>query len=221
MTYVATCGGVTRSGELEASDDGVVAMLFSMDNNLACGSAGENDSLQLGPITDGGWHWITDETNSAVGSLVSLDVLDNETTEITSAGPGVTMTAGKGAVLLKETASGRVGILSTILAVPEMDPVPVNTCGHTGTARKTTNCMLGDGGTVIAALGPNGGSITRPGAPGTSATVTFSLWGNGSGHYTTDAAGMANLGHAGGTALSVPSTARVAASVRPRAPRWS
>ena len=45
-----------------------------------------------------------------------MDILDNEPTMITETS-SVTMTDGKGAKLLKETATGRVGILPTILPV--------------------------------------------------------------------------------------------------------
>ena len=74
--------------------------------------------------------------------------------------------------------------------------------------------MLGDGKATISAHGPvdaytgkrseipNGGVVTRPAAAGSSVTVTFDLWGNGSGHFTAAADGNARLGHSGGTALS-------------------
>ena len=132
VTYVSSCGGVTRSGELTPNDDGVVMTLLSMDNNLACHSAAVDDdgvtknSLQIGPIEDGGWYWITDDMNSAVGNLVAMDVLDNDATDITSAGDGVTMMKGNGAVYLKETATGRVGILPNILPEP---PSELPLCG--------------------------------------------------------------------------------------------
>ena len=203
VTYVASCNGVTRSGELMPNDDGVVAMLLAGD--LAC--HGDDDaSFELGPINDGGWYWITMESNSAVGGLVSNDILDNDTVDIADAGAGVTMVAGAGAVLLTETATGRTGLLPNILPVPPADPVTV--CGHTGgdtPARRTTNCMLGDGKAVIRALGPAGtysgerdqipnmGMVTRP-ASG-SVEISFDLWGNGTGHYTSATDGDATLGH--------------------------
>ena len=120
VTWVATCGGVTTSGALEPDDDGKVTALFTMANGLACDS--DKGSFELGPVTDGGWFWITDMMNSAVGNLVSKDILDNDPTMITSAGDGVTMMEGSGAVFLKETATGRVGILPNILPEPPMDP---------------------------------------------------------------------------------------------------
>ena len=215
VTFVATCEGVTRSGELMPNDDGVVSMLLAGD--YACSGDDEDNAFQIGPIMDGGWYWITMEDNSAVGGLVAMDILDNATTEPTGAGDGVMMTDGKGATLLKETATGRVGILPTILPVPEMEPAPVNVCDYTtsGTThtRETSSCMLGNGGTMLNAQGPvdtftgnrapipNGGMVTRPLAAGSTVTVTFDLWGNGTGHYTTAAAGDARLGHKGGTPL--------------------
>ena len=202
VTYVATCEGVTRSGELTANADGVVSTLLTMDNGLACSGDDEDNMFQLGPIMDGGWYWITDDSNSAVGNLVSDDVLDNETTDITSAGDGVTMTEGMGAVYLKETSSGRVGILPNILPEMMMDPPEATKCGFKGSATAASpaspvqsECMLGDGGTILLMTSTNAitgatvrvmdkGPVTRPGGTG-SVTITADLWGNGSGHYVT------------------------------------
>ena len=232
VTYVATCEGVTRSGELPANADGVVATLITMENGLACHGDDEDNELQLGPIMDGGWFWITDDMNSAVGNLVSQDILENDTTDLTSAGTGVTMTEGKGAVYLKETNTGRVGILPNILPMPEMDPVAVNTCSFTGTgataAAETSNCMLGNGGSTLQVQGPTNvftgkrsdlganATVTRP-ASGAGVTVQADLWGNGTGHFTAgtvDNAGAtpANLGHAGGTRLAATIQAALAST---------
>ena len=89
-------------------------MLFTGD--YACDA--DEGSFDIGPITDGGWYWINDEDNSAIGNLVAKDTLDNAATELTGAGDGVTMMAGNGAVFVKETATGRVGILPNILPNP-------------------------------------------------------------------------------------------------------
>ena len=135
------------------------------------------------------------------------------------------MTMGKGAVYLKELSTGRVGILPTILPVPDVDPGPVNVCDYTGAGttaspyrRETSNCMMGDGKAMLRVLGteglytgernaiPPGGEVLRPLAAGASVELTFDLRGNGSGHFTTAADGDARLGHAGGTPLSATFT---------------
>ena len=218
VTWVATCSGVTRTGELPANDDGVVSALWTGD--LAC-MAEKGGSFELGPVMDGGWFWVTDAMNSAVGGLVSKDVLENDAAYITSAGDSVTMTDGKGAVYLKHTASGRVGILPNILPEPPMAALRkcgANDKGSTGTSatavanaadarytRLTSECALGDGGSMLLATWQNTftgstsrimdkGTIVRPG--GTSpVVVTVDLWGNDSGHFTTDPAGHALLGN--------------------------
>ena len=226
VTWVTTCSGVTRSGELTADDDGMVAALFSMDNGLACMATGKDmGSFQIGPVKDGGWFWITDDMNSAVGALVGKDIQDNDTVEITSAGAGVTMSAGTGAVYLKETATGRVGILPTIVAEPPT--APPTKCGYTGSFSGTspgkpvqTSCMLGDGKTMMVATSTNAitggsvtimdkGTVTRPGGDG-QAQIVIDLWGNGSGHYVATHATAGNgisagRGHAG---LAASATAR-------------
>lgn len=205
VSWVATCGGVTRHGELKANDDGVVATLWTGD--LACMDK-DGGSFEIGPVMDGGWFWITDETNSAVGGLVSSDVLKNKPVGITSAGDGVKMMPGKGAVYLKETATGRVGILPNILPEPPMKAA--TKCGFSGsfTGAKPgvpvdSGCMLGDGKTQVLATTTDGFSgntrrimdkamITRPKGTG-SIKVLADLWGNGSGHYVaTHAAANAN-----------------------------
>ena len=200
VTYVATCEGVTRSGELMANADGVVSTLLTMDNGLACHGSDEDNEFQLGPIMDGGWYWITDDMNSAVGNLVSDDVLENDTTDITSAGDGVTMTMGMGAVYLKETSSGRVGILPNILPEMAMEATPPTPCGFAGGGTATnpftllaSGCAMGDGGTIVLANYANaftggttrvmdGDSVVRPATAGSTTTITIDLWGNDSGN---------------------------------------
>ncbi len=197
VTWTATCGGVTHHGELAPNREGVVMMQF-MDSGLVCNE--EESRLQIGPVKDGGWYWLTDVTNSAAGPLVSQDVLGNATTEMTNAGPGVTTREGRGAVLLKETASGRLGLLPNILPEPAM--AALRKCGYdkSGTTytRRKSSCTLGDGGTMILATSmnaitgqmvriPNGAAFTRPAGSGT-AKIMIDLWMNGSGHYTTAAA---------------------------------
>ena len=197
VVFVATCGGVTTSGKLMPNDDGMVATLFDDDNGLACHSAHEGNRMQLGPVMDGGWFWINDEMSSAVGNLVNHKIMDNEMTEIADAGDGVTSMMGKGAVFLKETKSGRVGILPTILPV-EPPPATVmcgprlNGAGTAYTWQQTSKCMLGGGGTKIRLRGPaaynsrgtiTNGMVTRP-SSGTI-TVNADLWVDESGSYST------------------------------------
>ena len=174
---------------------------------------GDDDgSFEIGPIMDGGWYWITDEDNSAVGGLVDKNVLDNANDVMpTDAGDGVTVTAGSGAVLLKETASGRVGILPTILPVMDMDAPTVTVCGFVDNGRatprftrRTSNCAMGDGGNIILATTTDGftgatvrlmdeGTLYRPAGDAVT-NVTIDAWGNHSGFFTTDPAVSAMLG---------------------------
>ncbi|MCY3966700.1 MAG: hypothetical protein OXG83_16900 [Acidobacteria bacterium] len=222
VTFVASCNSVTTTGEANIHGD-TASQLFNHANGAACDQ--EGGSLEIAGLEDGGWYWITDETNSAVGPLLRADVLDNETTPLTSAGDGVTMSEGRGAVFLKELNTGRVGILPNILPVPDVDPEPVNVCDYTGAGttaspyrRETSNCVMGDGKPVLRVLGPQGlytgersaippgGQVLRPVGAGGSVDVKFDLWGNGSGHFTTAATGDARLGHSGGTPLTATFT---------------
>lgn len=138
VTYLATCGGVHRSGQLTPDAGGKVTMLFSDD--LACEMDG--GKFEVGPIEDGGWFWINDAMNSAVGGLVSNDVLMNDAITITDAGEGVSMSEGRGAVYLKETATGRVGILPTIQPEPPGTELPL--CGLRYNANKVAYQLVDD-----------------------------------------------------------------------------
>lgn len=213
VNWVSTCGGVTVSGKLEPNDDGKVSALFTMDNGLACMDE-DGGAFQLGPVADGGWFWVTDADQSAVGGLVAKDLFDDkgmplgDTVDITSAGDGVTMVKGKGAVFLKQTATGRVGILPNILPEPPMEAL--RPCGYddngaaAGANRITvrnSGCALGDGGTKIRAQGavdpytgkPTDGTMVRRPLTGTTPTVvTVDLWGNGTGHFNPTGAPVAH-----------------------------
>jgi hypothetical protein len=219
-TWVAACDGVIRTGELPPNDDGVIAMVFDLNNGLACDADG--GSFELGPVKDGGWYWITDAPSSASGNLLAKDVLDNTETTLTDAGPGVEKTPGKGATLLRETSTGRMGILPTILPVAATSEAEVRKCGFNdrgsnGTdanatadqanaqyTRRLSECALGDGGTITLATTTNSftgtttavadkSTLTRPAGTG-SVVVTIDLWGNHSGHFTTATTGHALLG---------------------------
>ena len=206
VAWVVECGSVSMHGEMEPGDDGIVSGLFTAENGLACNDE-DGGSFQLGPVTDGGWYWITGERSSAVGNLVDKDVLDNEPIDVVSAGMGVTMTDTKGAVLLTETSTGRTGILPTVIAEPFMEAEAPTLCGFTGAGSGTSpfkprqsECRLGDGKTITLATITDGftgdvrtvgdkAMVTRPRSSG-EVDVVVDLWGNGTGHYvaTHDAA---------------------------------
>ncbi len=212
VTWLGQCGGVTRTGELVPNDDGLVSALFTRENGLAC--MAEKASFELGPIMDGGWFWITDDKNSAVGLLVDKEVykaLKYDAIELASAGDGVKMTAGMGAVYLKETATGRVGILPNILPKPI---TPLRKCGYTtgGTAASptysvlNTSCQLSDGYLKVWARYADpltgatrelmdGGTVVRPGA----GVLKIRVDAYGDSHFTTDPTKHgARLGHKSG-----------------------
>ena len=163
VTFVASCYNVTTTGTAGVSDDGMASMLFNEMNGLACADM-DGGSMEIAGLEDGAWYWITDDVNSAVGSLVNKAVLGNDMTMPADTGSDdIVMTPGEGAYFLKQVSTGRVGILSTIMAAPPADPVAM--CGSYKAAdgsvpQTTTNCMLGDGSTWIELLGPE-----RRGAP--------------------------------------------------------
>jgi len=223
VTFVASCGSVTTTGEIPVQAD-TVSQSFNRDNGLRCDR--DDGTFEIAGLEDGGWYWVNDTWSSAIGNLIAADVLDNEPVEITDPGDSVSISAGMGAAFLKHTASGRIGILPTILPVPEADLGPANVCDYTGAGttaspyrRETTNCALGDGGTVLRVLGPEdvyagerspispGGRVLRPVATDASVDVKFDLWGNGTGHFTSAETGDARLGHEGGTPLTATFTA--------------
>ena len=195
VVFVASCGNVTITGEV-GPGAGTVAQLFTYRNGLACD--GDDGSLEISGLEDGGWYWITDARNSAVGSLIRKDVLDNEPTGITDAGAGVSMTMGRGAVYLKELRTGRVGILPNIL--PEAPPEDAAICGprmntswpNAYDRQVTSSCMLGNGRATIRLIGPGSfgasatitnGMVYRPNSG--TVTVLADLWLNETGSYST------------------------------------
>ena len=214
VTWASTCEGVTRSGTLTPNDDGVVSML--LEGETACYGDDEDNMFEIGPVMDGGWYWLTMENNSAVGGLVNDDVLDNTATMITDAGDGVKMVMGKGAVLLTETDTGRVGLLPNIL--PEAPMPDATMCGAYRKADKSvsqvaSNCMLGDGSTMVRIESPGShgrpseavGSATVYRNVNTDVTVTMDLWTAG-GIVTVDTSSTSDpvgTGYSGlGTGLS-------------------
>ena len=196
VTFVSVCGSITVTGKVVVEGP-TVAQLFNHGNGLACDQDG--GSLEIAGFRDGGWYWVTDDRSSAVANLVSSDVLDNQTVDITNAGDGVEMTMARGAVFLKENASGRVGILPNILPEPPVDPPEL--CGprrgpswpHPYDRQMASHCMLGGGRTKIRLIGPGAfnsrtvittGTVTRP----TTGVITVNadLWVDESGSYSTD-----------------------------------
>ena len=208
VTFVVFCGSVSTTGEAQVNGR-TATQLFNQRNGLACDR--EGGSLEIAGLEDGGWYWITDDMNSAVGSLVRINVLDNMPTHPTDPGSDdITLTPGKGAVFVKQASTGRVGILPTILPAPGAAVLRKCGFGTGGTAaaptysRRTSACAMGDGGTTTLATvtNPYSGattrvldkaSIVRP-AGTASVDVIVDLWGNGSGHFTTAVDGDARLG---------------------------
>lgn len=192
VTFVASCGSVTTTGE--AAIVGTTAsQLFTYGNGLACDQDG--GALEIQGLEDGGWYWVNDVRNSAIGNLVPVDILDNEPTEITNAGGSVSISAGRGAVFLKHPASGRVGILPNIL--PERAAPAPRSCGAYRVDRTTVRqygaeCQLGDGSASVRLVGPASFGRRAPIANGLvhrnadgEVTIQADLWTEG-GVVTTD-----------------------------------
>ncbi|MDE2921283.1 MAG: hypothetical protein OYL92_10460 [Acidobacteriota bacterium] len=128
VNFVVTCGNVSTSAKADVSADGVVTQLFSMDNGLACGSAG--GSIEIHGVMDGGWYWVTDDMNSAVSSLMPKDAMGNM--QVTPADPMsddimLTSVEGGSATFVKQMSTGRVGIIPHVVPEPPM-PDPLD-CG--------------------------------------------------------------------------------------------
>ncbi|MCY4644462.1 MAG: hypothetical protein OXB88_07570 [Bacteriovoracales bacterium] len=186
VVYLATCGNVVRSGTLTASTNGTVAMSF-VDENIVCDE--NNASLEIGPITDGGWYWLTGATNSAVGSLVNKSILNNTRIMPTNPGSSVTILEGNGANFLEHPASGRIGILPTIVPEPPVDPL--GSCGayrvdEDTIKQKSSDCALGDGSAYVRVEGPGNYGRRTPITNGMisrnytgDVTVKINLWSNG------------------------------------------
>ena len=119
VNLVITCGNVSTSAKADGPDDnGIVSMLFSMDNGLACDG---NGSVEVHGLMDGGWYWITDDTNSAVSALMPKDAMGNA--QASPADPGnddimLSSVEGGSATFVKQVSTGRVGIIPHVLPEP-------------------------------------------------------------------------------------------------------
>ena len=141
---VVTCGNVSTTASAKPDANGIVAMLFNMDNGLACDG---NGSVEIHGLMDGGWYWITDDMNSAVSGLMPKDAMGNAQTS--PADPGsddikLETVEGGFATFVKQMSTGRVGIIPHVLPEP---PAPdALDCGLyvDGNAYKTraNGCML-------------------------------------------------------------------------------
>ncbi len=212
VTFVAFCGSVSTTGQAEVNGR-TAAQLFTDRNGLACDRDG--GTLEIAGLEDGGWFWINDVDNSAVGNLVSVDIIGNETTDLTNAGDSVSISAGRGAVFLKHTSSGRVGILPNIL--PEPAAAYPRSCGAYRVDRTTVRqyaaeCELGDGSATVRMVGPAGFGRRATISNGVvyrnvrgDVTVQVDLWSEG-GVITTDTTaapvGTGYLGLGGALSLS-------------------
>ncbi len=131
VAFIVSCGNVTTRAVAEKDDMGVVRQVFNETNGLACAAGGKIDIHRLMP---GGWYWINDDVNSAVGSLMPKTVLGN--TQVAPLDPGgLTVSTGDNATYVKHEMTGRVGILQHIQPTP-----PVSACG--GMANTSNNCVL-------------------------------------------------------------------------------
>ncbi len=211
VNFVVDCGSVQTSAMADVSG-GVASKLLSMANGLACADGGK---VEIHGLKDGGWYWINDAMNSAVASLVAKDTLGNDM--VMPADPGssdITLESMKGGAtsIVKQASTGRIGILHHVLPEPMKDaPEPAAVCGARYWAPTRSyysldsGCMMGDGGTMIVMTGPadtltgrrttvpSGGVVYRPTVANSTTSVTFGLWGNGSGHITTASGSAAAL----------------------------
>ncbi len=221
VNWVAQCGRITTSGELEPNDDGIVDMSFNAGNALDCYEEDPKDRrFWLGPVMDGGWFFVhVDRENAAIGNLVRTEVVDAEVGAVELVTTSrVTMMPGRGATLIKDTMSDRVGLVPTMVPELPMEVAETDPCGFSGSGSnarvRNTDCKMGDGTASFRVQGPldvftgdrdpitTGMQIVRPHVANTSITLTYDLWGDGSGHFNHNADGNARLGWKGGPAFT-------------------
>ncbi len=175
---IVTCGNINITASVDPDDDGNVAHLFTEDNGLACHQ--DDGEIQIHGLKDGGWYWIHDETNSAVSNLLPDRVLTNvQTAPFDVSGGDITMTSRDYATLVKDTTSGRVGILPHILpaAEPEKCGPMRSDCLLTGeytleidnadgdSVKGTTITRGDDDMSVTASIGGEGNVAVEPANP--------------------------------------------------------
>lgn len=113
VTFVVRCGASTTGGTAETDEDGIVRMLLSFENGLAC----EKDAAEvlISNLKPGGWYWINEGVNSAVASLVLKGAVGGRTVDLVDPG-GVVLTKSHNgaATFVRHEPTGRVGILSNL-----------------------------------------------------------------------------------------------------------
>lgn len=192
--------------ELTPGTGGVVSALFGVDDGsraaLFC-EADEDATIELRGLVDGGWFWLHDELNTAVAPLMAKDVLDNrKIAPVNPGSPDILIEANRAgtASFLRDTSTGRVGILPHVVPLPESDVLPCGPMadgeladGSPKYVARETGCVMGNGGTTVvfytAGRTPiTGGRVVRP-ATG-EVRVAVALWLNGTGSVVHGAADM-------------------------------
>ncbi len=189
---------VTR--ELVPGPGGVVSTLFGVDDGrhdaFFC-YLDEDATIEIRGLLDGGWYWLTDDSNTAVAPLLSRDVLDNrKVPPVNPNSPDIRIEPNRAgtASFVKQLSTGRVGVLSHVLPEPESRIEPCGPVeegesedGSPRHAARETGCVMGDGGTSVGlhTYGVGGRAPLRGGRvvrPETGALrLAVSLWLNGTG----------------------------------------
>jgi len=174
VNFALTCGNTIMTGSATVDDKGIARQVFSMDNGMYCDGYGK---IEVDNVKPGGWYWVHDDPNSAVSALVDINTLGNSNSVMPTDPGGVMMMAPKGGhgTFVKHEASGRVGILPHVMAIPDADP-----CG--GKDNVSDDCMLKATYSIKLEVGGKdiGASMLRGGTDGSSdVNVTATISGTG------------------------------------------
>ena len=191
-SFFITCGS-TGIGQVVKPESGrVVSGVWTRGNSLLCDR--DDGEFEVTGLQYGAWYWIQDQENTAVASLMPKNILKNRKTPPADPGSStitLSQAPSGAATFLKDTASGRVGILPNILPPPDEDPPPA--CGQykeeddddETVKQLEDDCLIDASYYVRVTQGPGAGSddaitsgqVFRPGT-GTIA-LTLGLYGNG------------------------------------------
>ncbi|MCY3930831.1 MAG: hypothetical protein OXH70_03860 [Acidobacteria bacterium] len=155
LTVHVICGSTTVVTTVTPDADGIVRQALTSANGLNCRDGGAG-RIEIDNLQPGGWYWINDARNSAVSALIPKEAAGNEQVEPTDPGGVVLNSLEDGlATLVKEPASGRVGVIPHVVPGKLVKPCS----GRAGT-ESASDCHLGSPEDWRVSANPS--SVVRP-----------------------------------------------------------
>lgn len=169
VTVHVICGRTTVVVTVTPDADGIVRQALTSANGLNC--RGGDGRIEIDNLRRGGWYWINDDRNSAVSALMPKEAAGNE--QIDPTDPGGVVLAGLRdglATLVRDPASGRIGIIPHVVPVKAAKP-----CSGMAGSESASDCHLGSPDSWRLSARPS--SVVRPSGAQQPKEVIVTLYG--------------------------------------------